>query len=159
MKNTPYPSFLRTSLPGAALAVLALAGPPVHAQSSVSIYGIIDAGLTHSNDGTTTLLPGKAAADTWIMKAGNTSRLGFRGNEDLGGGGYARFQLEHRFASDTGAPSEKLGTGKRQVAARIRYHHAALAQCPARLFGQKRLSNVLSGFLSPQPLRRGRRSC
>lgn len=105
MKINPHPSLLQTVLPGTVLAVLALAGMPAHAQSSVSIYGIIDAGLTKANDGTTTLLPGKATADTWIMKAGNTSRLGFRGNEDLGGGGYARFQLEHRFASDTGAPS------------------------------------------------------
>jgi len=41
----------------------------------------------------------------WTLKAGNTSRLGFRGQEDLGDGAYTRFQIEHRFAADTGMPS------------------------------------------------------
>lgn len=77
------------------------------AQSNVTIYGIIDQGVTKANDGTTpgTLLNGRAAADAWTIKAGNTSRLGFRGNEDLGGGLYARFQFEHRFAANSGAAS------------------------------------------------------
>ncbi len=93
-------------LPALAAALLVAAGT-AQAQSSVTIYGIVDAGLTHANNGTTpgAMLPGRSTPDTWVMKAGNTSRLGFRGYEDLGGGGYARFQLEHRFASDTGAPS------------------------------------------------------
>jgi predicted porin len=39
------------------------------------------------------------------MKAGNTSRIGFRGQEDMGGGLYSRFQFEHRFAADTGTAS------------------------------------------------------
>lgn len=97
-----------TSLLAAVVALAALGGAATaRAQSSVSIYGIIDSGLTHANNGSTpgALLPGRSTSDTWVMKAGNTSRLGFRGYEDLGAGGYARFQLEHRFASDTGAPS------------------------------------------------------
>lgn len=79
-----------------------------HAQSSVSIYGIIDQGVVKANSGTTpgSLLPGRGASpDVWTLKAGNTSRLGFRGQEDLGDGAYARFQLEHRFAADTGTAS------------------------------------------------------
>jgi predicted porin len=78
-----------------------------YAQSSVTIYGIIDQGITKANRGTTAvaMLPGRAAADVWTAKAGNTSRLGFRGREDLGDGSYARFQLEHRVALDTGTPS------------------------------------------------------
>lgn len=90
-----------------AAVVLLLAGP-TFAQSSVSIYGIIDQGVVKANSGTTpgSLLPGRGAApDVWTMKAGNTSRLGFRGQEDLGDGLYARFQIEHRFAADTGLPS------------------------------------------------------
>jgi len=77
------------------------------AQSSVTIYGIIDQGVTKANSGTTpgAMLNGRAAPDVWTVKAGNTSRLGFRGHEDLGDGLYARFQIEHRFAADTGAPS------------------------------------------------------
>ena len=77
------------------------------AQSSVTIYGIIDQGVTKVNSGTTpgAMLNGRAAPDVWTIKAGNTSRLGFLGREDLGDGWYARFQIEHRFAADTGASS------------------------------------------------------
>ena len=75
-----------------------------HAQSSVTIYGIIDAGVSRANNGTTALLS-RGMADTWVVKQGNGSRLGFRGYEDMGGGLYARFQLEHRFTTDTGAPN------------------------------------------------------
>lgn len=90
------------------VAVALLVSGSALAQSSVSIYGIIDQGIVKANSGTTpgSLLPGRGASpDVWTMKAGNTSRLGFRGQEDLGDGSHARFQIEHRFASDTGAPS------------------------------------------------------
>lgn len=91
----------------AVLACSLAAGASAHAQSSVTIYGIIDQGVTKANDGTTpgAMLPGRASPDVWTVKAGNTSRLGFRGREDLGGGNYARFQFEHRFAADTGTSS------------------------------------------------------
>ncbi|WP_284619356.1 porin [Aquabacterium humicola] len=93
----------------AAAAAMALAAfGAAQAQSTVTIYGIIDQGLVKANSGTTpgALLPGRGAApDVWTMKAGNTSRLGFRSQEDLGDGLYARFQIEHRFAADTGTPS------------------------------------------------------
>lgn len=80
---------------------------PVQAQSSLTIYGIVDQGITKANGGTTpgALLNGRAAPDVWTIKAGNTSRLGFRAQEDLGDGRWARFQIEHRFAMDTGASS------------------------------------------------------
>lgn len=100
--RTPTP-ILSVALTGAALLWAGVA----QAQSSVAIYGIVDGGLTLANDGSTpgALLPGRSTRNTLVMKAGNTSRLGFRGREDMGGGAYARFQLEHRFASDNGAPS------------------------------------------------------
>ena len=96
---------LRAALIATAALVAVGAG---RAQSSVTIYGIVDQGVVKANSGTTpaALLPGRGAApDVWTLKAGNTSRLGFRGQEDLGDGAYARFQLEHRFAADTGAAS------------------------------------------------------
>ena len=89
-------------------AVILLAPPVAHAQaSSVTIYGIIDQGISRANNGTTpgAMLPGRGTPDEWVVKAGNTSRIGFRGKEDLGNGGYARFQFEHRFAADTGTSS------------------------------------------------------
>lgn len=87
--------------------LLLVSGLCAHAQSSATIYGIVDQGVTKANNGTTpgAMLPGRAAPDVWTVKAGNTSRLGFRGTEDLGDGLYARFQMEHRFAMDTGTPS------------------------------------------------------
>jgi predicted porin len=92
-----------------AAAVVLTAAGAAHAQSSVTIYGIIDQGLVKTNSGATpgSLLPGRGSAppDSWTVKAGNTSRLGFRGQEDLGNGAYARFQIEHRFAANTGASS------------------------------------------------------
>jgi predicted porin len=78
------------------------------AQSSVTIYGIVDQGIAKANDGTTpgAMLPGRGInPGLTALKAGNTSRIGFRGREDLGSDTYARFQFEHRFAADTGASS------------------------------------------------------
>lgn len=95
---------LRTILVAASSLTTAFSA---QAQSSVEIYGIIDQGVSKANSGTTpgAMLNGRAAPDVWTIKAGNTSRLGFRGNEDLGDGSYARFQIEHRFAADTGTAS------------------------------------------------------
>lgn len=89
------------------LACLSAAALSAQAQSSVSIYGIIDQGVTKANNGTTpgSMLNGRSTPGAWSLKAGNTSRLGFRGTEQLGDGAYARFQFEHRFASDTGSSS------------------------------------------------------
>lgn len=108
--KTRFPNPSRTAglLKGCAVAVAWAAVFPAQADSSVTIYGIIDQGVSRAFNGTTpnALLPGKAqTGEKWTIKAGNTSRLGFRGQEDLGNDAYARFQFEHRFAADTGAAS------------------------------------------------------
>jgi predicted porin len=74
-----------------ALAVLAFAGT-ASAQSSVTIYGKVDMAL------------GKpiGTKDKQVRDGGG-SRLGFRGQEDLGGGMFAIFGFEHRLNPDTGA--------------------------------------------------------
>ena len=78
---------------GLALAALVcLLALPAAAQSSVTVYGLIDTAMG-KYDG-----PPK----TSIMTTGATSRLGFRGIEDLGGGLKAIFQLEHQFNPDDG---------------------------------------------------------
>jgi predicted porin len=76
-----------------ALAVLAASGAAM-AQSSVTLYGVADAGVTYVNGLTTGL-----ACDSGANK---TSRLGFRGVEDLGGGLKANFVLEGGFNLDNG---------------------------------------------------------
>lgn len=80
---------------------IALALPPfAHAQSAVTLYGLIDTGLTYvSNAG------GKSevvAADGVIQP----SRFGLRGTEDLGGGTRVVFTLENGFSLNTGADSQ-----------------------------------------------------
>ncbi len=80
-----------------ALAVLAASGAAM-AQSSVSLFGIVDAGIGYVN---------KADADGnakyGLGTSGNsTSRIGFRGTEDLGGGLKAGFWLEGEVFADHG---------------------------------------------------------
>lgn len=84
----------------AAAALLTLSGIS-QAQTNVSIYGIVDAGLVRESggpDGNVTALGGGVASG---------SRLGFKGKEDLGGGLSANFLLENGFNADTGS----LGQG------------------------------------------------
>ena len=83
-----------------ALAVLAASGAAM-AQSSVTLFGIVDANVGYVNH---------AGADNGsrygIGNSGNaTSRLGLRGTEDLGGGLKAGFWLEGALLNDTGNSS------------------------------------------------------
>src|SRR4051812_28339740 len=78
-----------------ALAVLAAAGA-ASAQSSVTLFGIVDATLAFGK--------GEVTDRTSLTNSGlNSSRLGFRGTEDLGGGMSASFWLEAGVANDDGS--------------------------------------------------------
>ena len=82
-----------------ALSTLAAALAPVWAQSSVTVYGVLDGGVSR----TTGLLGGaKTHVISGIMDG---SRLGFKGNEDIGGGYRALFLMENRLEVDTGSNS------------------------------------------------------
>lgn len=74
------------------------------AQSSVSLYGLVDLGLAKSNGGTATTNGGPVGNSALQVQQAAVSRLGFRGSEDMGGGLSAQFSLEMRFNPDTGAP-------------------------------------------------------
>lgn len=80
----------------AALAVTGAFAGHAYAQSSVTLYGIIDEGITYTNN--------QAGHSTWQETDGaiNTSRFGLRGNEDLGGGLQAIFRLENGFSAANG---------------------------------------------------------
>ena len=81
------------------LALLAVAGSSaVLAQSSVTLYGRVN----------TTVERQKVGNDTVTGMFNNSSRFGFRGVEDLGGGLKAGFQLESGFSSDTGASATRF---------------------------------------------------
>lgn len=79
-----------------ALAVMAFAGA-ASAQSSVTLFGIVDAAITHGSAGN------GGSSWTGMTNSGyNSSRLGFRGTEDLGGGMSASFWLEGQLTNDNG---------------------------------------------------------
>jgi predicted porin len=93
----------KTTLATLSLAMLGATGA-AHAQNSVTLYGIVDTGLTFiHNDG------GKG--NSYSMSSGNMSgnRFGLKGTEDLGGGLKTIFVLENGFNSTNG----KLGQGSR----------------------------------------------
>lgn len=82
-----------------ALAVLASAAGAASAQSSVTLFGIVDAGIQAGRGA------GAGSADRVQLASGayNSSRLGFRGTEDLGGGMSASFWLEAGVNNDNGS--------------------------------------------------------
>jgi predicted porin len=86
-----------------AAATLAVFASAAHAQSSVTLYGLIDAGFTYVNHA------GPKGQHLYQYGDGVSqgSRWGLRGSEDLGGGLKALFLLENGFNSGTGA----LGQG------------------------------------------------
>jgi predicted porin len=81
---------------------------PVWAQSSVTLYGIVDDAIAYQSSSTKlgTTSGGKSNVQLY-SGAWSGSRFGFRGTEDLGGGLKAVFQLENGFNVDTGT----LGQG------------------------------------------------
>jgi predicted porin len=81
-----------------ALAAMAAAGV-ASAQSSVTLFGILDATFTHVS------ASGSGSLNTLRSDGYNSSRLGFRGTEDLGGGLSASFWLEAGINVDSGAGS------------------------------------------------------
>lgn len=86
-----------------------------HAQSSVALYGLVDAGVTYASK--IADASGNSSGQ-WSMhpSAMQGSRLGVRGNEDLGGGLRALFVLEGGINMDTGASSQGgLTWGRRSV--------------------------------------------
>ncbi|AJY12909.1 porin [Burkholderia dolosa] len=96
----------RTTLSMIAAAAFA-AMPAAHAQSTVTLYGVIDTSITYVNHA-------QGSDNAWMLgnsSAGNLagSRWGIKGSEDLGGGLKALFQLENGFDPSTG----RQGQGSR----------------------------------------------
>ena len=95
-----------------AVAVLAASTSAAWAQSSVTLYGIVDAAVRYTSNGGSApaAMPaygiaagaGAIAPKQLVPGGMSQSRLGVNVTEDLGGGLKALVNMEHRLASDTG---------------------------------------------------------
>lgn len=81
-----------------ACAACSLLAGAASAQSSVTLYGLVDIALARETGG-----PAGSALKLDGSGVHSGNRVGFRGTEDLGGGLSAFFVLENGFNSDTGA--------------------------------------------------------
>jgi predicted porin len=111
----------KTKMKKSIFALLALGAfsAATHAQGTVTLYGIVDAGLGYTSNqavtqtagkvGTPAVLIGKSAY-TFATGTWSGSRWGIKGQEDLGDGLSAIFQLENGFSLGTG----QLGQGSRE---------------------------------------------
>ncbi|WOD14572.1 porin [Paraburkholderia kirstenboschensis] len=74
-----------------------------HAQSSVTLYGLIDTGLTYTSNQKETGSTAGHSKFGMTDASINPDRFGLRGSEDLGGGLKAMFALENGFTLTNGA--------------------------------------------------------
>lgn len=92
-----------------ALAALGALAGAAHAQSSVTLYGLVDMYVGETkvkNNAGTVAKPGMSLSSGGL----SGSRWGLRGAEDLGGGLKATFQLEAGFNGDDATPNNAAKT-------------------------------------------------
>ncbi|KVC81226.1 porin [Burkholderia ubonensis] len=85
-----------------------------HAQSSVTLYGVLDAGITYKSN----VRPDNGGNGKSLFSMGSgidQSRFGLRGSEDLGGGLKAIFTLESGFGIGDGKFRNSNGMFNRQA--------------------------------------------
>ncbi|MNU48909.1 Outer membrane porin protein 32 precursor [compost metagenome] len=97
-----------------AAAATTLAAGGALAQSSLTLFGVMDAGVSHYRTTSSSYNPLRPAelrqSQTVLSPSGNaSSRIGFRGTEDLGGGLAASFWLEAPLSNDTGSGITNFG--------------------------------------------------
>jgi predicted porin len=86
-----------------ALAALGAFAGAASAQSSVTLFGVVDLNVSYIKNDDASYSLGQDGM--------SSSRLGFRGIEDLGGGLKASFWLEGALGPDTGTGSSSYGSG------------------------------------------------
>lgn len=107
-------AFLSAALAPASIAtVIATFCGAAHAQSSITLYGVIDAGLSYVNNSRTA--DGSASMLKYEDGIASGTRWGLRGGEDLGGGLKALFVLENGFSTNTGRAGQSGALFGRQA--------------------------------------------
>lgn len=81
------------------ITLLALLLGTAGAQAQVTLFGVADLAVRRVDN------EGRGHTQSMVSGSNATSRLGFRGTEDLGGGLFAGFHLEHGIAMDVGSPA------------------------------------------------------
>lgn len=115
---------VRSIAAAAALCCAGLASAQSTGASTVTLYGLADAGITH--------VSGLRAGSVTQLASGimEGSRWGLKGNEDLGGGYRAVFTLESRVELDTGSTSNRPISGSQLS---DRFSQATLMGLPGAL--------------------------
>ncbi|RQO81580.1 porin [Acidovorax sp. FJL06] len=141
----------------------AFAAPAIAlAQSSLAMYGIADAGVRHTAGMSAANAPSAASTTGLASGVNTTSRFGFRGREDLGGGLHALFHFETGLNMDTGSTANAskffdraaivgLGGGWGQVTAGRQTNVLADAISPVDAAGMRFASfnpNIVTAALS-----------
>ncbi|WP_429322620.1 porin [Paraburkholderia sp. GAS448] len=88
----------KAGLLAAIMSTAMLYSVPAAAQSSVTLYGLVDSGIrytTHANP--------QGDSQVQLTSGASESHFGFKGVEDMGGGTKIVFDLENRFFPNSGA--------------------------------------------------------
>lgn len=112
---------IHTRAPLALLPLLCATGlvQPAAAQSSITVYGRVDLSAAQQAD----------ATSNTELRNGSASRLGLKGEEDLGDGLRALFHLEHRFNADTGTQAgTRMWEGKSIVGLQSRWGRVVMGR-------------------------------
>ena len=147
-------------------AMFVLGTGAVHAQTAVTVYGIVDAGIVSVNKQRSA--SGETGSVTGLSSGGlSPSIFGFKGSEDLGGGMKANFNLEGHYFSNSGVGNQWGGLFGRQanvgfssslgtIALGKQYSPAVLAYAATDPRGLKEtFSGLLTWALTQVPLNAG----
>jgi predicted porin len=97
-------------LKSSSAAALAIFATAAHAQSSITLYGVLDSGLMYQSTSAATFLPHAAnLGHVYQFKDSGiySSNFGLKGSEDIGGGYRINFKLQGSFSTANG----KFGLG------------------------------------------------
>jgi hypothetical protein len=98
-----------------AVAALGAFASAAQAQSSVTVYGILDMGYVGANSRQASSTVTKTTSSAIASNVESTSRIGFKGTEDLGGGLSAFFTIEQKLDPDAASAIDTGATGNRQT--------------------------------------------